>query len=356
MNVIKVNRRQFVKIAGAASAGLAIAFQLPRSVRGAEAAGAAELGPFVHVATDGTITVYVSKSEMGQGVRTTLPMIVAEEMDADWTKVRIAQADLDTKYGRQGTGGSSSVRTMWMPLRKAGATARAMLVAAAAAKWNVPASEITVSNGVISHGTSKATFGELAVAASKLEVPKDVILKDPSKFTIVGKKAIRVDSPETVRGKGAYGIDVKVPGMLYGAVLHSPVFGGKVVTFDDTKAKAMPGVRAVVRLDAHGAECPWAGVGVVADSTWAALRAREALGVKWDDGAGVSETSASLRAEMVRLTSKAGKTIRDEGNVDSAMISASKRLEATYEVPFLAHATMEPMNATVSVKADGAEV
>ncbi|MGZ7079844.1 MAG: molybdopterin cofactor-binding domain-containing protein [Thermoanaerobaculia bacterium] len=165
MNVIKVNRRQFVKIAGAASAGLAIAFQLPRSVRGAEAAGAAELGPFVHVATDGTITVYVSKSEMGQGVRTTLPMIVAEEMDADWTKVRIAQADLDKKYGRQGTGGSSSVRTMWIPLRKAGATARAMLVAAAAAKWNVPASEITVSNGVISHGTNKATFGELAVAA-----------------------------------------------------------------------------------------------------------------------------------------------------------------------------------------------
>jgi isoquinoline 1-oxidoreductase beta subunit len=356
MNVIKVNRRQFVKIAGAASAGLVVALQLPRA-HGAEGKSApAELGPFVHVGTDGTITVYVSKSEMGQGVRTTLPMIVAEEMDADWKSVRIVQADLDKKYGPMGTGGSSSIRTMWMPLRRAGATARAMLVAAAAAKWNVPASEVTVANGVVSHGANKAAFGQLAAAASKLDVPKDVPLEDPSKFTIIGRKANGTDNPDLVRGKGTYGIDVKVPGMLYGAVLRSPVFGAKVVSFDDTKAKAMPGVRAVVKIDPRGSEFPWAGVGVVADSTWAALRARDALDVKWDEGAAVSETSASLRSEMTALTSKAGKRARDEGNVDSAMISSFKRLEATYEVPYLAHATMEPMNATVSVKPGGAEI
>ena len=357
MRVVKVSRREFVKIAGAASAGLAIGLRLPRAdAAETKAAATAELGPFVHVATDGTVTVYVSKSDMGQGVRTSLPMIVAEEMGADWKRVRVVQADLDRKYGRMGTGGSSSVRTMWMPLRQAGATARAMLVAAAAAKWNVPAGEITVANGVVQHGSSSATFGDLAVAASRLDVPKDVPLKDPSKFTIIGRKADRVDNPDLVRGKSSYGIDVKVPGMLYGAVLRSPVFGAKIVSFDDTKAKALPGVRAVVKIDPTGAEFPWAGVGVVADSTWAALRARDALEVKWDEGAGASESSASLRDEMNALTSKASKRIRDDGNVDTAMISAFKTMQATYEVPYLAHATMEPMNATVSVKPDGAEI
>lgn len=357
MEFVKVNRREFVKIAGAASAGLAIALQMPR-LEGAEtkAATQSELGPFVHVGTDGTITIYASKSDMGQGVRTSLPMIVAEEMDADWTRVRVVQADLDKKYGRMGTGGSGSVRTMWMPLRQAGATARAMLVAAAAAKWNVPAAQIMVAKGVVSSGANSATFGDLAAAAAKLDVPKDVALKDPSKFTIVGKSAGRLDNPDLVRGKSAYGIDVRVPGMLYGAVLRSPVFGAKVVSFDDTKAKAIPGVRTVVKIEPRGSEFPWAGVGVVADSTWAALRARDALEVKWDNGAGANETSASLLDEMNALTSKASKRIRDDGNVDSAMISASKTHEATFEVPFLAHATMEPMNATVSVTANGAEI
>lgn len=355
MNIVKVNRRDFVKITSAASAGLLLALQMPRTARG-DAESEYPMGTFVQVGTDGIVTVYVAKSDMGQGVRTSLPMIIADEMDADWKKVRIRQADLDKKFGRQGTGGSSSVRTMWTPMRKAGATARAMLVTAAASKWGVDAKDVAVAKGVVSSGTHKATFGELAAAASKLEVPKEVVLKDPSKFTIIGKKTGRLDNPDLMRGKGDYGIDVRVPGMLYGAVLRSPVFGGKVVSFDDTKAKAVPGVKAIVKIDPHGAAAPWAGVGVVADSTWAAFKGCDALEVKWDEGEGKSENTESLMNQMRDLVSKEAKRLRNEGDVDAALASASKKLEATYEMPYLAHATMEPMNATASVTADGIEI
>jgi len=354
MNVVKVNRRDFVKITSAASAGLVLALQMP-SARAAEKEDY-PIGTFVHVGTDGIVTIYVAKSEMGQGVRTALPMIVADEMGANWKKVRIRQADLDKKYGRQGTGGSGSIRTMWTPMRTAGATARTMLVTAAATKWDVDAKDCAVANGIVSYKTKKATFGELAASASKLEVPKDVTLKDPSKFTIIGKKTDRLDNPDLLRGKSEYGIDVRVPGMLYGAVRRSPVFGGKVVSFDDSKAIAIPGVRAVVRIDPHGAEAPWAGVGVVADSTWAAFKGRDALDVKWDDSEAKSETTTSLMDQMRDLVTKEGKRIRNDGDVDAAIASAAKKVEATYELPYLAHATMEPMNATASVTANGIEI
>ncbi|HJT18408.1 MAG TPA: molybdopterin cofactor-binding domain-containing protein, partial [Thermoanaerobaculia bacterium] len=267
--IIKVDRREFVKLTSVASAGLLLGVR-------ANAAEDAEhdLNAFVQVGTNCIVTIYVPKSEMGQGVRTAIPMMIADELDADWKKVRIKQADFDKKYGNQGTGGSSSVRTTWMPMRKAGATARAMLVAAAAKKWSVDPSMISVSNGLVTSGKHKATFGELASAASKLEVPKDIALKDPSKFKIIGKKIGRLDNADLIRGKSQYGIDVKVPGMLYGAVLRSPTFGGKVASFDDTKAKAVPGVVAVVKVDGIGPEAPWNGVGVVANSTWAAFKGR----------------------------------------------------------------------------------
>src|SRR6266850_4994306 len=235
MNIIKVSRRDFVKVASVASAGLVLGLKLDaQPTRNDEQH---PLGAFVDVGTDGMVTIYVSKSDMGQGVRTSLPMIVADEMDADWSKVRIRQADLDKKYGRQGTGGSGSIRTMWTPLRQAGAAARAMLVGAAAAKWGVDAKDVAVSKGVVSSGAHKATFGDLAADAAKLEVPKEVTLKDPSKFTIIGKKANRLDNPDLLKGKSQYGIDVRVPGMLYAVVLRSPVFGGKVASIDDSKAK-----------------------------------------------------------------------------------------------------------------------
>jgi isoquinoline 1-oxidoreductase subunit beta len=354
MNVVKVNRRDFVKITSAASAGLVLALQMPRA-RAAQD-DARPLGAFVQIGTDGVVTIYVAKSDMGQGVRTALPMIVADELDADWKKVRIRQADLDKKYGRQGTGGSSSIRTMWTPMRQAGATARAMLVSAAATQWGVEAKDVAVANGILSHGTHSAKFGDLAAAASKLDVPKEVTLKDPSKFKIIGRKVDRLDNRDLIRGKGGYGIDVRVPNMLFGAVLRSPVFGGKVASYDDTKAKAVPGVVAVVKIEPHGAEAPWTGIGVVAKSTWAALKGRDAVVVKWDEGDGKSETTDTLMAQMRDLVTKEGKRVRNDGDVDAALASAAKKLEATYEMPYLAHATMEPMNATASVTAKGIEI
>jgi isoquinoline 1-oxidoreductase beta subunit len=355
-DVVKVSRRDFVKLTSAASAGLVLA-QFPRAAGAAEE-GAHPLGTFVEVGTDGLVTIYVSKSDMGQGVRTALPMIVAEEMDADWKKVRIRQADLDKKYGSMGTGGSSSVRTMWTPMRKAGAAARAMLVSAAAAKWSVDAKEITVKNGVVAHGAKKATFGELAAAAAKVDVPKDVTFKDPAKYTIVGKKASRLDNPDLVVGKAHYGIDVRLPGMLYATVLRAPVFGATVASFDDTKAKAVPGVKHVVALEPHGHEAPWSGVAVIATSTWAAMKGRDALAVKWDEGKGKSETTASLSAAMHAAVADgaATKRVRNDGDVDAALAAAAKKIEATYEVPYLAHATMEPMTATASTTANGLEL
>ncbi len=350
--IVKVSRRDFVKVASVASAGLVLGLRLDAQTTANEEH---PLGAFVHVGTDGLVTVYVSKSDMGQGVRTSLPMIVADEMDADWKKVRIRQADLDKKYGRMGTGGSGSIRTMWTPLRQAGASARAMLVGAAAAKWGVEAKDVAVANGVVSHGAQKAGFGELAAAAAKLDVPKDVALKDPSKFTIIGKKADRLDNPDLLKGKSQYGIDVRVPGMLHAVVLRSPVFGGKVASIDDSKAKQVKGVRHVVKLDPAGTDMPWAGVGIVADSTWAAMKGRDALVVTWDEGAAKSETTEAFRAEMHDLVTKEGKRVRNDGDVEAALGSAAKKLEAIYEVPYLAHATMEPMNATVSVRADGIE-
>ena len=352
MDVLKVNRRDFVKVTSVASAGLLLGVR----VRGADSQDEYPLGAFVEVGADGIVTIYVSKSEMGQGVRTSLPMIVADEMDADLKRVRIRQADLDKKYGRMGTGGSSSVRTMWMPMRQAGATARAMLVTAAAQKWGVDASGISVANGIVTSGRRKATFAELAPAASKLDVPKDVALKDPSKFNIIGKKIHRFDNPDLVRGKSNYGIDVRVPGMLYGVVAHSPVFGGKVASVDDTKAKAVPGVVAVVKVDPKGPEAPWAGVGVVADSTWAALKGRDALVVNWDEGDAKSETTDSLMAQMRDLVTQPGTLVRSTGDVDAVLASAAKKIDATYELPYLAHATMEPMNATASVTDGGIEL
>ncbi len=357
----KVSRREFVKLTSAASAGLVLSVALeakekPKSMP--KAAVPHDIGTFVQIDDDGDVTIWVPKSEMGQGVRTALPMLVAEELDADWKKVRIRQAHLDKKFGRQGTGGSSSVRTSWKPLREAGAAARAMLVAAAAAKLAVPADSLTVSDGVITHGASgkKLTFGEVAADAAKLELPKEVKLKEPKAFKIVGRKADRLDNADIVTGKAGYGIDVRVPGMLYAVVRRSLAFGGTVASFDDTKAKAIPGVRQVVKIDAMGSDLPWNGVAVIADSTWAAMRGRDALDVKWNPGDAASESTESLRKQMEKAVTTAAKRVVDIGNVDTATVSAAKKIDAVYELPFLAHATMEPMNATASVTTDGAEL
>jgi isoquinoline 1-oxidoreductase beta subunit len=356
MSIVKVDRRDFVKIAGAGSAGLVIGLRWPSSMRAAVNSPNA-LGTYVEIGAGNDVTIYVPHTEMGQGVRTSLPMIVAEELDADWGRVKVKQADLDARFGSQGTGGSGSVQGRWMELRRAGATARAMLVVAAASQWGVDPKDCTVAKGVIRHGQKQITFGAVADAAAKLPVPREVALKDPSTFTIVGRKTNRLDNPDTVRGKARYGIDVRVPGMLYASVERSPVFGGKPASFDATKAKAIPGVRHVVQIDALDTDLPWSGVAVVADSTWAAVKGRKVLDVKWDEGSHAKESSAAVRAAMVEALSKGDATrFRNRGDVEAALSSASKKIEAVYEVPLLAHATMEPQNATVHVSESGAEI
>lgn len=283
-------------------------------------------------------------------------MIVGEEMDADWKNVRIRQAHFDKKFRRMGTGGSGSVRTMYQPLRQAGATARAMLLTAAATRRAVPVDSPTVSDGVIIHAAfrKKLTFGEVALDAGNLDVPKDVKVKEAKTFKIPGRKTDRLDNTDIVTGRATYGIDVRVPGMLYAVVRRSPVFGGKVISFDDTKAKAIPGVRKIVKIDATGTELPWSGVGVIATSTWAAMQGRDALDVKFDSG--TEEKSDDLRKQLEAAVRGPMKRLIDIGNVDSAAISAAKRVDATYELPYLAHATMEPLNATASVTSDSAEI
>ncbi len=281
-----MDRRDFLKLSTAATAGLLL------GVPDLSAQNALQdFGAFIQVTPDNLVTIWVTRSDMGQDVRTSLPMIVAEEMDADWANVRIRQAHFDPKFGRQGTGGSSSIRTLWTPLREAGATARAMFVGAAAAKWGVDAAAINVKNGVVTSGKHKATFGELAEAAAKIKIEGKPALKDPKTFTIIGKPTKRRDGTDIVSGKAGYGIDVNVPGMLYAAVARSPVFGGTVASFDAAKAKAVAGVKDVVEIKAIGTDLPWNGVAVVANSTWAALKGRNALAVKWNEGAHAGEST-----------------------------------------------------------------
>ncbi|HWP81724.1 MAG TPA: xanthine dehydrogenase family protein molybdopterin-binding subunit [Bacteroidota bacterium] len=345
-----LTRRDFIKVATAGGTGLVLSFYLPG--REAGAADIASFAPnaFLRIDPDGTVTITVHKSEMGQGVLTALPMIVAEELDADWAKVKFVQADAHpTKYGSQGTGGSASVRTSWMNLRTVGATARDMLLTAAAQVWNVNKSTCRTEKSTVVHSSGKKlSYGELASAASKLAVPSDVKLKDPKDFKLLGKRTLRIDTPQKVDGSAKFGLDVRVPGMLFATIARSPVFGGKVKSFDATKAKAVAGVKDVVQVEN--------GVAVVATNTWAAIRGREALSVSWDEGQWKNQSSASIKQLFIE-TAKSPGTVEDyDGNVESALASAALKLEATYEIPFAAHATMEPMNCTAWVKDGTCEI
>jgi isoquinoline 1-oxidoreductase subunit beta len=361
---LEIGRRGFLVSAGGAGVGLVLGFawssKAAAAVALADAAGApARLNPFVQVASDGTVTLWASKSEMGQGVRTALPMILAEELEADWQKVKVEQADAYPGFGDQETGGSSSVRSMWTPLRQAGAAAREMLVAAAAATWNVPAGECSARDSVVTHKPTGRTlgYGELAAKAAALPVPKEPALKNASEFRIVGTARSRVDVGAMVTGTARYSLDVRRPGLLFASVERSPVFGGTVKSFDAATAKAVKGVRHVVELKPQGKPVfSEAGVAVIADTTWAALQGRKALGVVWDEGKNASASSASLTAAMKSLVEAGGTTVAETGNVKEALANASRKIEADYEFPFVAHATMEPMNCTAEVKADSCEV
>jgi isoquinoline 1-oxidoreductase beta subunit len=354
--ILNLSRRDFLRTGAAAGGGLVLGLYLPLGNRIANAQEKTFApNAFVRIGTDDWVTVIVNHSEMGQGVYTALPMLVAEELDADWSKVRVESAPVDpvynhTAFGMQMTGGSTSTWSEYDRLRKAGATARAMLIAAAAATWNVDASSLRTQNGFVIHDATKRrlSYGHLAEKASTMTPPQNVTLKDPKDFKLIGRPTKRLDTPEKINGKGMFGIDVTVPNMLVAVVARPPVFGGKVRSFNADKAKAVTGVRSVVQIDR--------GVAVVADGFWPAKLGREALEIDWDEGALSGLDSAKQHDEYAELAKQPGVVAKKEGDAAAAMAQATKKLEAVYEVPYLAHAPMEPLNCVADVRSDGAEI
>jgi isoquinoline 1-oxidoreductase beta subunit len=350
MTTTRMGRRTFLQITAGAGLWLAASpLRVAAAEPGPAVAGGFQPSAWLNVDPQGAVTVWLGRSEMGQGTFTGMAVLVAEELEADWKAVRVVQADANPRYGSMSTGGSRSVRQSWEPLRKAGAAAREMLISAAAAGWGVDPASCRAEKGAVLHPASgrRAGFGDLVAAAAKLPVPENPALKDPKEFTLIGKPVPRLDTPAKTRGAAVFGIDVRVPGMLHAALARPPVLGGKVARFDAAKAMAVPGVRKVVEVPS--------GVAVVADSTWAALRGRDALSATFDDGPNGALDSAAI-ARLVAEASPEPTPARSDGDLESALAGATRKLQATYTLPFLAHATMEPMNCTARVDADGAEL
>ena len=359
--ITNLSRRTFLKAGAAGGAGLLLGFTLPGRTRAAapEAPTAFAPNAWLQIDPDDTVTIWIGEADMGQGVRTALPMLVADELEADWATIRIRQAEPDPKFGNLGTGGSSSIRSKWMPLRRAGAAARAMLVAAAAQTWEVPEDACEARDGAVHHAASgqALTYGQLAATAATLPVPEDPPLKDPEDFRFIGRPVTMLDTPDKVTGRATFGIDVRVPGMLFASVERCPEFGGSLAGYDAEAARAVPGVRQVIEIPPMAGPVHRApGVAVVADSTWAALKGRRALGAEWTGGPHADESTEALRARFEELTSRPGHAVRTDGDADAALAEAAQTIESVYELPFLAHAPMEPMNCTVHARADGAEV
>ena len=354
-----VSRRDFIKVGATAGAGLTLAFQL--SGCGRPGGGAPQGEPFapnafVRVGDDGGVTVIAKHLEMGQGAYTGLATIVAEELDADWERVTVEGAPADaSRYGNlqwggaMGTGGSSAIANSYDQLRKAGATARAMLVAAAAAQWKVDPMTLTTERGVVTDPASRkrASYGSLVAAAAALPVPAEVPLKDPAEFRLIGKKAPRVDAGAKATGKAVFTQDFTLPGMLTAVVAHPPRFGGKVKSVDDTAARAVPGVKDVVQIPT--------GVAVLAEGFWAARQGRDQLRIEWDDGQAFAGSSEELFAQYRKLADQPGAVAGSRGDA-LGVLRHGKVVEATYEVPFLAHAPMEPLNCVVRLGADRCEI
>lgn len=382
MNDISNGRRRFLRVGAAAGGGLLVGFILPGCNRkesdrqeappekavGHAATAVSDRAPglapnaFIRIDREGLVTLVMHKVEMGQGTYTSIPMLIAEELAVDLAKVKLEHAPADNNLysdpllGGQVTGGSTSIRGAWKPLREAGAAARAVLVQAAAQTWNVAPESLRVANGVITNGAGKSLhYGELVDAAAKLEAPKTVALKDPGAYTLIGKNHARLDSAPKVDGTAQFGIDVKLPDMGIAAVAASPVIGGKLIASNDPKALAVPGVREVLKIGNA--------VAVVADHMWAAKQGLAALAPQWDAGANAGVSTASIVADMMAKSEGAGAVATDKGNALKELDAAAKgngkggrKIEAIYEAPFLAHATMEPMNCAVDLRADGCDL
>ena len=353
MNDIQTSRRAFLKTSAAASGGLLMALHLPGTLGQAMAAGTVSTpNAWVHIADNNAISILIAHSEMGQGVYTSMPMLVAEELNVDLNQIKVvvappAEAYVNQLLGAQITGGSTSVRAGWEKLRVAGAQVREMLVSAAALQWDVDPDLIKAEKGMLlGPKGKKATYGEFAHAASRLAVPEKPTLKDPKNFRIVGKRTKRLDTPAKTNGTAEFGIDVKLPGMVYATVQQCPVIGGKVKSFDATQAKGMPGVQAVVQISD--------GVAVVADSWWRAKKAMETVKVQWDEGAVAALSDTSI-IENTRQAAKSGKVIeiiKPQGDVAAALKGAAKVVEAEYISPMQSHSPLEPMNFTAHVQGD----
>jgi isoquinoline 1-oxidoreductase beta subunit len=354
-----LDRRSFLKVSAAAGGGLVIGNFLPRLTGESdalEAAGVLEPNVWVKIGADNTVTLTLTMLEMGQGVMTSMPMLVAEELDLDWSTIKTEWAPADPKYGnpnfggQQLTAGSNSVRGMWKVLRESGAAARMMLISAAAQTWNVAEGSLTTDKGEVIHAATRRRlkYGALVDKAAALPVPKTIALKDPNTFKVLGQSFPRLDIPEKVNGSAVFGLDVKRPGMLVARVVKCPVFGGKVASVNADKAKAVPGVRHVATISS--------GVAVIADNYWAASKGALALDVKWNEGPLSTLTSAGISKQYAQLAEQPGKVARNDGDVAAALKSGSKSFERVFEVPFLAHACMEPMNCTADVRADRCDV
>jgi isoquinoline 1-oxidoreductase beta subunit len=357
---IHTSRRNFLKATGISTFGLALgvtAFARDASVKKiTPAILRLEINPFIIIDTSGNITLVNPRPDMGQGSTQAVPSLLAEELGVQLENVQIIQSDGSGKYGSQTSGGSSSVRELWLPIRKAGAAAREMLTVTAAKRWNVPVSECTAEDGYILHKDSgrKLSFGELADEASRLEIPKEPKLKEPKDFKIIGKYNKRLDVPERVTGQAVYGIDVDIPGMVYASIVHSPVIHGKVVSIDDTETKKVKGVLQVIKTERTMPHRTSEAVAVVATNWWAALKGKKALQVKWDN-AGFEKTvnTANYFAETYEAAKKEGINFEEKGDFQVKYAGAKDKLEANYETPFLAHAPIEPENAIAHVKEDG---
>jgi isoquinoline 1-oxidoreductase beta subunit len=357
------SRRAFLKASAVAGGGLLLTVALPRLSQAAGEGAGATLNAYVRVTPDNTITITSKEPEIGQGIMTSLPMVVAEELDADWKQVRIEQALADSSiYGRQVAGGSMATPLEWDPMRKMGAAARVMLIAAAAKRWSVAADECQTEAGKVLHKASgrSASYGELASAAAKVPVPDldSLKLKDPRTYTIIGHSKPGYDSPRVVKGEPMFGIDMVVSGMLHAVFQKCPVFGGKVAGANLDAVRKMPGVRHAFVVEG-GSDLTglMSGVAVVADSWWHAEKARRKLEISWDEGATSSQSTDGFARQAVELGAKTpANNIRKDGDPAGALQGAAKVLEATYHYPFIAHAPLEPMNCTAHAQGDKVEV
>jgi len=375
MIIENISRRAFLGLMGAA--GLVLVVGCERRAAPA-AAGAQKYGAdsmphgwvddplvFVSIAPDGTVTVVCHRQEMGQGVRTSLPMVLADELDADWQRVRVRQATADeARFGNQDTDGSRSMRHFYIPMRRCGAAARRMLEQAAAASWGVPVDEVEAVNHEVAHRATnrRIGYGELAEAASRLSVPprESLRLKSPEQFRYIGRGEVKlVDGPDIVTGRAAYGIDTVLDGMLCAVVARPPVYGGKVASYDAQAALKVPGVVKVVEIAGTPPPSefwPLGGIGVIAQNTWAAIQGRNALKITWDDGPNAAYDSIAYRTAMEQAARAAGELVRNQGNVATALQGAARRIEAEYYIPHMAQAPMEPMAATVRIVEGRCEV